>query len=297
MRNFLDLKGLRFGKLLVIQDAGRDKFGRYKWLCKCDCGNTSIHQSGNLKNLIVNSCGCNKRKPSPNRINLLGKKYNRLTVISQKRISGKTYCECICDCGKVITVWAGHLPNGHTKSCGCYHKERVREVNIALLTGVFGPDSRRYDHSLSDEDRNKSRGNKIKQWSKAVISNDKYTCQKCGATDKPLVAHHLQGYSTYKDLRTATINGVCLCDSCHREYHSVFGIKHTQEVDFHFWIGAPEYDITPDDLKAELVISGDCWNVLKYISRAGKKEGNSVLQDLKKAKWYLDSEIEKLENK
>ena len=38
-------------------------------------------------------------------------------------------------------------------------------------------------------------------------------------------------------------------------------------------------------------------NVLKYISRAGKKEGNSTLQDLKKAKWYLDSEIEKLENK
>lgn len=34
-------------------------------------------------------------------------------------------------------------------------------------------------------------------------------------------------------------------------------------------------------------------NVIKYISRAGKKD--DILQDLKKAKWYLDREIKKLE--
>jgi len=34
-------------------------------------------------------------------------------------------------------------------------------------------------------------------------------------------------------------------------------------------------------------------NTLKYISRAGKKD--NLLQDLKKAKWYLDHKIEKLE--
>ena len=33
-------------------------------------------------------------------------------------------------------------------------------------------------------------------------------------------------------------------------------------------------------------------NTVKYISRAGKK--GDVLEDLKKAKWYLDREIEKL---
>lgn len=35
-------------------------------------------------------------------------------------------------------------------------------------------------------------------------------------------------------------------------------------------------------------------NVVKYISRAGKK-GNK-LEDLKKAQWYLQHEIEKLES-
>ena len=33
-------------------------------------------------------------------------------------------------------------------------------------------------------------------------------------------------------------------------------------------------------------------NVIKYISRAGKK--GSKLEDLKKAQWYLNREIEKL---
>ena len=37
-------------------------------------------------------------------------------------------------------------------------------------------------------------------------------------------------------------------------------------------------------------------NVIKYIARAGKKDGNSTLQDLKKAKKYLEFEIEKLES-
>jgi len=33
-------------------------------------------------------------------------------------------------------------------------------------------------------------------------------------------------------------------------------------------------------------------NVVKYISRAGKKEQNDTVQDLKKALWYLERDIE-----
>ena len=35
-------------------------------------------------------------------------------------------------------------------------------------------------------------------------------------------------------------------------------------------------------------------NVVKYISRAGKKGDNSKGQDLKKALWYLEHEIESM---
>lgn len=36
-------------------------------------------------------------------------------------------------------------------------------------------------------------------------------------------------------------------------------------------------------------------NTVKYISRAGKKDGNSATQDLKKALFYLNRKIELLE--
>jgi len=39
------------------------------------------------------------------------------------------------------------------------------------------------------------------------------------------------------------------------------------------------------------------WNVVKYVSRAGKKGtgDQSLLTDLRKAKWYLDKRIELME--
>lgn len=37
-------------------------------------------------------------------------------------------------------------------------------------------------------------------------------------------------------------------------------------------------------------------NTVKYIARAGKKNKRLTLQDLRKARWYLDRQIQLLEN-
>ena len=37
-------------------------------------------------------------------------------------------------------------------------------------------------------------------------------------------------------------------------------------------------------------------NVVKYVSRAGKKDASKTIEDLKKARWYLDRYIERLES-
>lgn len=37
-------------------------------------------------------------------------------------------------------------------------------------------------------------------------------------------------------------------------------------------------------------------NCVKYISRSGKKEGETTLDDLRKARWYLDRHINFIEN-
>lgn len=38
-------------------------------------------------------------------------------------------------------------------------------------------------------------------------------------------------------------------------------------------------------------------NAVKYISRAGKKDPTKVIEDLKKAIWYIEHEIELMEEK
>jgi hypothetical protein len=38
-------------------------------------------------------------------------------------------------------------------------------------------------------------------------------------------------------------------------------------------------------------------NAVKYISRAGKKDPSKTVEDLKKARWYLDEEIQHLEER
>ena len=35
-------------------------------------------------------------------------------------------------------------------------------------------------------------------------------------------------------------------------------------------------------------------NVVKYVARAGKKDPNKLIEDLQKARWYLDRHINKL---
>ena len=38
-------------------------------------------------------------------------------------------------------------------------------------------------------------------------------------------------------------------------------------------------------------------NAVKYISRAGKKDATKTVEDLEKAVWYLEREIQKIKNK
>lgn len=58
---------------------------------------------------------------------LTGKTFNRLTVIRPVTVNKKTKWECRCSCGNVKAVDGLALINGHTKSCGCLHKDAMAE--------------------------------------------------------------------------------------------------------------------------------------------------------------------------
>jgi hypothetical protein len=58
MGTFLNLVGLRFGKLLVREIAGKTNQGIYRWLCVCDCGNLTVVRVTGLTSSNTKSCGC-----------------------------------------------------------------------------------------------------------------------------------------------------------------------------------------------------------------------------------------------
>ena len=69
-------------------------------------------------------------------IDLKGRRFGRLTVISRKENTKNNISqwECQCDCGKTTIVRSDHLIHGDTKSCGCYEIE-AREKGANLHHG------------------------------------------------------------------------------------------------------------------------------------------------------------------
>ena len=69
----------------------------------------------------------------PKKLNLLGQKYGRLTVIAEapsQKGSGAWLCEC--DCGNIHYTTAELLLNGKTKSCGCVHSRGNQKIQQIL---------------------------------------------------------------------------------------------------------------------------------------------------------------------
>lgn len=64
-------------------------------------------------------------KPHPPIIEMIGKRFGRLTVTEKAwstRKEGYWY-KTKCDCGSDFTVLGTHLRRGWTKSCGCFRRE------------------------------------------------------------------------------------------------------------------------------------------------------------------------------
>lgn len=70
------------------------------------------------------------------RKDLTGQRFGRLVVKSMEyNPGGKTYVNCVCDCGNTIKIPNTYLTTGDTTSCGCYQKERAKECNMKDHTG------------------------------------------------------------------------------------------------------------------------------------------------------------------
>ena len=116
--------GKVYGKWTVIAEAPSRNRRSY-WLCECECGTGAEVLASNLRRGTSTSCGCQ------NRVNLIGQRFGRLTVLQENPVRKNEHVcwDCLCDCGNIITVELGNLKSGATSSCGCL-KESIGELNI-----------------------------------------------------------------------------------------------------------------------------------------------------------------------
>lgn len=63
---------------------------------------------------------------------LQNRTFGRLTVVRYVRKDKhyNSYWLCVCKCGNEIICTAGRLRSGHTKSCGCYSRQRAKETCV-----------------------------------------------------------------------------------------------------------------------------------------------------------------------
>ncbi len=128
----------RFGRLVVLNREGSKVYAngqkRSTWLCQCDCGNSVVVTGHDLCRGAKKSCGCLQREAlskgrmqgaESSRIDLSGKTFGRLTVIHRdgEWDGNNTMWKCLCSCGNKCVVKGRNLREGHTRSCGCLHKD------------------------------------------------------------------------------------------------------------------------------------------------------------------------------
>lgn len=87
MAKFRDRTGERYGRLLVVEHAGKNEKGKHLWKCKCDCGNEKIVSSDNLSSGKSKSCGCLKTEFLKRRGNQFGLFENREEAIMRVQYS------------------------------------------------------------------------------------------------------------------------------------------------------------------------------------------------------------------
>ena len=99
--------------------------------------------------------------------NLKGQKFGRLTVLERDCLEpkGRVRWICKCSCGNYATVASSDLITNHTQSCGCIHREMMKNKQFkhglegTRLYGIWcGMKSRCYNKKRKHYDRYGGRG-------------------------------------------------------------------------------------------------------------------------------------------
>ena len=133
MGKMRDLTGQKFGRLTVVECAGKLDGRRYSWKCICDCGNEKIVEGSRLTSGNTRSCGCLTKETGIHKYNKeqsekakipIGTVFGKLTVLEdigfREQVAGhnRRWYKCQCECGRIHEVQGNMLKQGQVLSCG-----------------------------------------------------------------------------------------------------------------------------------------------------------------------------------
>ena len=246
-----DLSGQRFGKLLVVREAGRTKTQRVLWACSCECGGETVVASADLNNGHTRSCGCLRSgAPAGNSYALGSKRTPESREKISKALTGRAFsadhCKHISDSRddefreSLSRRMTGENNPMFGKRIADDVKEALREAmlgNTHLLGHKHSPETRQ---KMSDGRKGGNHWNwrggitsdpygldfQNREFRTMIFERDGYKCQNpdCWGECRSLRRHHIN----YNKTDCATDNLITLCQSCNmranqnRKWHEAF---------------------------------------------------------------------------
>lgn len=104
-------------------------------------------------------------------------------------------------------------------------QEHIKKLSLAKIGKYIGEKSWNWKGGITPI-HNKIRSSiEYRLWQNSVFARDGYTCQKYGIKGGKLVAHHIQNFSKYPELRFAIDNGITLSKKAHKDFHKIYGVR------------------------------------------------------------------------
>lgn len=229
MTRVADIKGQRFGRLVVLERADSRR-GEAYWLCGCDCGEPATIRGTNLRSGTTQSCGCLQVERT---IAATPKRVATLVARGSKRKPSRLVGDALCWQCPACKRW---LPaegfyskpqnaNGLTSRCRPCHGEQsvrtrnadlVRDTNRAYMRRARAGNICRFREREREASRKRTASikSRARYLLNAAVRSGKVekpeTCERCGAGGK-LHGHHWD-YSRPLEVKW-------LCPPCHGIAH------------------------------------------------------------------------------
>lgn len=111
--------------------------------------------------------------------NLIGQKYNRLTIIDVVNLNNRWKVKCLCECGAIKILERSSVVNGQQKSCGCLKKKYNYQEYIGFTSGkltIVSIDDNLTAHCVCEC------GGTHSAWFYGIINSHNTKCASCSKT-------------------------------------------------------------------------------------------------------------------